>query len=68
MTKTLTFASMHFAIAFAVTYAFTGSVLVGGAIAIIEPALNTIAYYFHEKAWQRHDIARHKPVFFKLAG
>ena len=53
MTKTLSFAAVHFTIAFSVGYAFTGSVLAGGAIALIEPALNTVAYFFHEKAWQR---------------
>ncbi|MBA6145885.1 DUF2061 domain-containing protein, partial [Pseudomonas juntendi] len=25
----------------------------GGLIAIIEPACNTVAFYFHEKVWQR---------------
>ena len=53
MTKTLSFAAMHFTIAFSVGYAFTGSVLAGGAVAVIEPALNTIAFFLHEKAWQR---------------
>ena len=53
MTKTLSFAAVHFTIAFSVGYAFTGSVLAGGAVAVIEPALNTIAFFLHEKAWQR---------------
>ncbi|MFC1536744.1 DUF2061 domain-containing protein, partial [Pseudomonadota bacterium] len=26
--------------------------LVGGAIALVEPMINTVAYYFHEKLWQ----------------
>jgi len=53
MTKTLSFAAVHFTIAFSVGYAFTGSILAGGAVAILEPALNTIAFFLHEKAWQR---------------
>ena len=52
MTKTLTFAIMHFAVAFGVTYALTGSVVLGGLVALVEPAVNTVAFYFHEKAWQ----------------
>lgn len=53
MVKTLTFAVMHFTVAFSVTYLITGSFLVGGLVATVEPAINTVAYYFHEKLWQR---------------
>ncbi|CUB04874.1 DUF2061 domain-containing protein [Marinomonas fungiae] len=53
MTKTMTFAVMHFCVAFGVAYVITGSFLVGGLVAMIEPAINTVAYYFHEKVWQR---------------
>ncbi len=49
--KTITFACVHFTVAFSVTYALTGSVALGGLIALIEPACNTIAYYLHERAW-----------------
>ncbi|WP_394183925.1 DUF2061 domain-containing protein [Marinomonas posidonica] len=51
MTKTITFAVMHFSIAFAVAYLITGSFLVGGLVAVVEPAINTVAFYFHEKIW-----------------
>jgi uncharacterized membrane protein len=51
MIKTMTFAAVHFSVAFGVAYAVTGSILVGGLIALVEPAINTVAYYFHEKAW-----------------
>ena len=40
-------------VAFSVAYLMTGSVLVGGAIALVEPAVNTVAYFFHELAWKR---------------
>ncbi|MEO2267657.1 DUF2061 domain-containing protein [Pseudoalteromonas pernae] len=51
MKKTITFAAMHFSIAFSVTYLLTGSFLIGGLIAVVEPAVNTVAFYFHEKIW-----------------
>lgn len=51
MTKTLTFAVTHFTVAFGVAYALTGDVVIGGAVALVEPAVNTVAYYFHEKIW-----------------
>ncbi|MFP5299740.1 DUF2061 domain-containing protein [Cobetia sp. SIMBA_158] len=53
MIKTLTFASMHFSIAFGVTYLLTGDIVVGGLVAIVEPAVNTVAFFFHEKIWNR---------------
>ncbi len=53
MTKTITFAIMHFTIAFAVTYLITGSVVLGGLIAVVEPAVNTVGYFIHEKVWQK---------------
>ena len=53
MIKTVTFAIMHFTIAFTVTYFLTGSFLIGGLVAIVEPAVNTVAFYFHEKVWRK---------------
>ena len=53
MIKTATFAVMHFSIAFSVAYALTGDVIVGGAVALVEPAVNTVAFYFHERVWER---------------
>lgn len=53
MKKTFSFALVHFSVAFIVGYALTGSAVVGGAIALIEPACNTVAYFFHEKLWER---------------
>lgn len=53
MLKTLSFGAMHISIAFAVTYMLTGSVAVGSAVALVEPVVNTVGYFFHEKFWQR---------------
>ena len=33
----------------------TGDLIIGGAIALIEPALNTVAFYFHEKIWLKSE-------------
>lgn len=53
MTKTLTFAAVHFTVAFSVAYALSGSLVIGGAIAMVEPLINTLAYHIHEKVWER---------------
>jgi uncharacterized membrane protein len=61
MTKTLSFAVLHFTVAFAVGYALTGSVVVGSLLALVEPAVNTVAFHFHEKAWKRFEARRAQP-------
>jgi uncharacterized membrane protein len=53
MTKTLSFAAVQFTVAFTVAYLLSGSFLVGGAIALLEPTINTVAYFFHERVWER---------------
>lgn len=51
--KTFTFAIVHMVVAFSVVYLMTGSWALGGAVALIEPVVNTVAYFFHEKVWER---------------
>ncbi|QAY76970.1 DUF2061 domain-containing protein [Sphingosinicella sp. BN140058] len=51
--KTLTYLSIHLTIGFSVAYWFTGSWSVAGGIALIEPGINAVAFFFHEKAWKR---------------
>lgn len=53
MLKTISFAIMHFTVAFTVAYLLTGDLLVGGLVALVEPAVNTVGYVVHEKVWQR---------------
>lgn len=53
MAKTLSFTSLHMAVAFAVGYTMTGSPWVGGALAVVEPACNAVVFHFHEKLWVR---------------
>jgi uncharacterized membrane protein len=57
--KTASFAVIHFSVAFIVTYLLTGDAFIGGLMATIEPAINSIAYFFHERVWQRnkHNMA-----------
>jgi uncharacterized membrane protein len=51
--KTLTYLTLHLTIGFSVAYVMTGSVALAGGIAIIEPCINAVAFFFHEKAWKR---------------
>ncbi len=58
MGKTLSFAGLHFTVAFLLGWLFTGSLLVGGALAVVEPACNTVVFHFHEKVWKRIERRR----------
>lgn len=55
MAKTATFAVVHFSVAFSVGYALTGSAIVGGTMALVEPAINTVAFFFHDMAWKKFE-------------
>lgn len=51
--KTLTYLIIHLTIGFSVAYWFTGSIAIATGIAMIEPCINAVAYFFHEKAWKQ---------------
>lgn len=54
LVKTMTYGTLHFAVGFGVVYALTGEVTIAAGVALIEPAVNTVVFYFHEKAWARY--------------
>ncbi|MEC7934505.1 MAG: DUF2061 domain-containing protein [Pseudomonadota bacterium] len=51
--KTLTYLTIHLAVGFTVAYVMTGSVALAGGIALIEPVINAVAFFFHEQAWNK---------------
>jgi len=53
LTKTASFATLHFSVGFGVTYLLTGSIAIATGVALVEPAVNTVVFYFHERAWAR---------------
>jgi uncharacterized membrane protein len=53
LTKTLTYLAVHLSVGFTVAYLLTGSMEIAGGIALIEPCVNAIAFFFHEMAWKR---------------
>ncbi len=54
MLKTLTYLSIHLTVGFSVAYVLTGSVEVAGGIALIEPCINAVAFFFHEQVWKSY--------------
>ncbi|MBB1323568.1 MULTISPECIES: DUF2061 domain-containing protein [Shewanella] len=58
MKKTFSFAILHFGVAFTITYLLTGSIIIGGTIALLEPAVNTVVFYFHDKVWKKIELKK----------
>ena len=55
MIKTITFAILHFSVAFSVAYILTGSIGISSAVALVEPIVNTVRLLFSRKAWNRYE-------------
>ncbi len=51
--KTGTYSLMHLTVAIAVTYAITQDWRAALAVGLIEPAVQTVAFLLHERAWAR---------------
>ncbi len=51
LSKTLSFLALHLLVGFSVAYIFTGSLAIAGGIALIEPLVNAVVFFFHERAW-----------------
>ena len=58
LAKTGTYALTHFIVAVGVAYALTGDALIALSIGLIEPAVQTVAYAIHERAWERRPLRR----------
>jgi uncharacterized membrane protein len=58
----------HMAIGFAIAYAFTGSIALGGLAVLVEPVLNVLLLPFHERAWaHKVDGASGQRRYFMLS-
>ena len=52
LSKTFSFLALHLIVGFSVAYAFTGSFAMAGGIALVEPLVNAVVFFFHERAWE----------------
>lgn len=59
--KTLSFAVLHFGVGFGVAYALTGSLAVAAGVALIEPTVNTVVFFLHERAWRMAERVQDRP-------
>ncbi|MAN45372.1 MAG: DUF2061 domain-containing protein [Alphaproteobacteria bacterium] len=59
--KTMTYSLMHLSVAVTVAFALTRNWHAALAIGLIEPAVQTVAYTFHERVWERWPKAANTP-------
>ena len=57
--KTCSYGLMHMVIAISVAYVLSGSWQVALAIGLVEPLVQTVAFFFHERAWHRYEQKKH---------
>lgn len=57
--KTLSYAIMHMTFAIIVAFILSGSWQVALAIGLVEPCVQTVAFFFHEKIWHKIDSKDH---------
>lgn len=52
--KTLSYYIMHMSVAMLVGYLVTGSFAMAVALSLLEPTIQAVAFFFHEKFWERN--------------
>lgn len=58
--KTASYYVMHIVVAAGVAYAVTGNLLMAFTLSLLEPSVQAIAFFFHEKAWERRMLRKTK--------
>ena len=51
--KTITYGIMHICVATTLAYAISGNFKVALSIGLLEPLIQTVFFYMHEKAWDK---------------
>jgi len=53
--KTLSYYIMHITVAMLVAYAVTGNFWMAVTLSLLEPTVQAVAFFFHEKVWNKRD-------------
>ncbi|GAB3767744.1 hypothetical protein GCM10028796_30000 [Ramlibacter monticola] len=51
--KTASYYVMHITVAAVVGYVVTGNLWMALTLSLVEPTVQAVAFFFHEKAWER---------------
>lgn len=60
--KTASYYVVHIVVAACVAYAVTGDLLTALTLSLLEPTVQMVAYFLHEKAWARAPIGRFRTL------
>lgn len=60
--KTFSYYVMHITVAMLVGYFVTGSWAMAIALSLLEPTVQAVAFFFHEKAWEAKSEQQNKKV------
>lgn len=60
--KTGSYYVMHIVVAATVAYAVTGEWWAALTLSLLEPSVQAVAYFFHERAWARRDAQATPPI------
>lgn len=59
--KTGSYYVMHIVVAATVAYAVTGNFWAALTLSLLEPSVQAVAYFFHERAWARREAQANPP-------
>ena len=65
--KTLSYGAIHVCVAATIAYLLTGNLGLAIGLSLIEPLVQTVVFFFHEKLWARFDQREKKPSLFDQA-
>ena len=60
--KTFSYYIMHITVAMLVGYYVTGSIAMAITLSLLEPTVQAVAFFFHEKAWEKKDKAAEENI------
>jgi uncharacterized membrane protein len=56
--KTLSYYIMHITVAAIVAYMVTGNLLMSLTLSLLEPTVQAVAFFMHERVWMARDAAK----------
>ncbi|WP_343590082.1 DUF2061 domain-containing protein [Paracidovorax wautersii] len=65
--KTGSYYLIHICVAALVAYAVTGNLIASITLSLLEPTVQAVAFFFHEKAWDRAARRREAAALYTAA-
>lgn len=60
--KTLSYYIMHITVAMTVGYLVTGSIWMAITLSLLEPTVQAVAYFIHERVWEKKTIQQEENI------